>query len=429
MHPMEAASALGRELSLLWCLPFAGLLLTIALLPLVAHRFWEKNSNKAIVAAVFGLPVAVFIGLKDVHELSGTGLEYFSFICLLIALFVISGGIYLKGDLEAKPLTNVLFLLSGAVLANLIGTTGASMLLIRPLLNTNQERKNIRHIPIFFIFLVSNIGGTLLPIGDPPLFLGYLQGVPFFWTLKLFPEWIFSVGVLLILFFVIDRRAYRNESEGSILRDTALVEPLRLVGGLNFVWLLGVLLSALFLKTPYREAAMLALAALSWFTTDRQVHKDNLFTFYPIVEVAVLFAGIFAAMIPCLLILNARGGEFGITRPWQFFWASGALSSFLDNAPTYLTYLSLGQGVTRALGSAGDVAVRGGGILETYLRAISLGCVFMGANSYIGNAPNFMVRSISVERKVDMPSFFGYMLWSVGILVPLFIVLTFIFLV
>jgi Na+/H+ antiporter NhaD/arsenite permease-like protein len=419
---------LGLELSLLWTLPFAGLLLCIAILPLAAPHFWGSNANKAVVAAVFGLPVLLMIGAKAPHELAHTGIEYFSFIVLLGALFIIAGGICLKGDIEATPMTNTLFLLGGAVLANLIGTTGASMLMIRPVLHTNRERKHTVHIPIFFIFLVSNIGGSLTPVGDPPLFLGYLQGVPFFWTLKLFPEWAFAVAVLLAVFYAIDRRAYGKESEADLLRDAALVEPLKIRGGLNFLWLGGVLAAAIFLPTPVREGAMIALALASWFATDRQVHRDNEFSFHPLVEVAVLFLGIFSSMIPCLLMLKARGAELGITQPWQFFWTAGALSSFLDNAPTYMTFLSLGQGVTQSLGLAGNlVSTRGGDILEPLLKAVSLGAVFMGANTYIGNAPNFMVKSISDQSKVRMPSFFGYMLWSGAVLLPLFAAITFIF--
>ena len=423
----EFIHELGKEIAVLWIIPFIGLLLSIAFVPLIAPHFWESNKNKGIIATIFGLPVAIFVGIKDIHELEHVVVEYFSFITLLAALFIISGGIYLKGDIRAKPTTNAFFLLVGSVLANFIGTTGASMLLIRAVLRTNRERRNIRHIPVFFIFLVSNIGGSLLPIGDPPLFLGYLEGVPFFWTLKLFPVWTFEVSIVLLIFLVFDTIAYKSEPVYVLAFDKAAVQPLRIEGVINFVWLLGVLLSAIFLHTPLREAVMWIMALLSWVTTSKETRKGNEFTFHPIIEVAVLFAGIFGAMIPCLLILKARGGELGINQPWQFLWATGTLSSFLDNAPTYLTFLSLSQGVTNSLALPQDIMVRGGGVMEMYLKAISVGAVFMGANTYIGNAPNFMVKAISDEWKFKTPSFVGYMLWSMTILIPTFLLVTLVF--
>ena len=385
------------------------------------------SSNKAVVAAVFGLPVALYIASQDPGEIVGVVEEYFSFVSLLAALFVISGGIHIRGDLQATPKTNSLFLLVGCVLANFIGTTGASVLLIRAVLRTNRERVNTRHIPVFFIFLVSNIGGLLLPIGDPPLFLGYLQGVPFFWTLNLLPMWLFTVAVVLAVFFVVDSVAYRREPSLAIFRDRVWEQPLGMDGAINLLWLAGVLAAAVLLGSPFRELVMWAMALLSWVTTKAVTRKLNEFTFAPIVEVAVLFAGIFGAMIPCLLILKARGAETGITEAWQFFWASGVLSSFLDNAPTYLTFLSLGQGVTAALGLPADVTLQGGAIAAKYLAAVSVGAVFMGANTYIGNAPNFMVKGISEEWKVKVPGFFGYMAWSGCILVPVFVMNTLLF--
>ena len=421
------AHDLGTTISLFWVVPFAGLLLAIAILPLVTAKFWEYHRNKALIAALFGLPTAIFIGLEDWHEIWQVGLDYFSFITLLAALFIIAGGIHLQGDIEAKPPTNVFFLAIGAVLANLIGTTGASMLLIRVVLRTNRERKYTGHIPIFFIFLVSNIGGLLLPIGDPPLFLGYLQGVPFFWTLKLLPIWALAVGLVLLIFLVVDTRAYAQEPAEALQRDRAEIQPLRIEGAHNLLWLLGVLGAAILLPTPLREIVMWLMALLAWKTTRPEIRRKNEFTFNPMIEVAVLFAGIFSAMIPALLILKARGGELGLTAPWQFFWATGCLSSFLDNAPTYLAFASLGQGVTRALGLAQGIALRDGSIAEMYLSAISAGTVFMGANTYIGNAPNFMVKAISEEWRCKMPSFFGYMLWSGAILVPIFVLTTLIF--
>ena len=419
--------ALGETLAIYWIVPFGGLLLSIALLPLFAPKFWEHNHNKAAIAALFGVPIAVYIGVQEPNEIVHVSLDYFSFITLLAALFIISGGIHIKGDIEAKPTTNTLILMVGTVLANLIGTTGASMLLIRAVLRINRERTNTRHIPVFFIFLVSNIGGALLPIGDPPLFLGYLRGVPFFWTLKLFPIWGLTVSLLLLLFVVIDTLAYSREPAWALLRDRTEIEPLRVEGAINFVWLLGVLFAAIVLETPSREFAMWGLVLLSWLTTASETRRKNEFTFNPMIEVAVLFAGIFTAMIPALMILKARGGGLGITEPWQFFWATGVLSSFLDNAPTYLTYVSLGQGVTSALQMSEDILLRDGGISEIFLLAVSAGAVFMGANTYIGNAPNFMVKAIGEEWKYKMPSFHGYMLWSGAILIPTFVVVTLIF--
>lgn len=418
---------LGQTLSFFWVGPFGGLLLAIALLPLVAGKFWEKNLHKAMIAALFGLPTAIYIGIQAPDEIWRVAQDYFSFISLLTALFIISGGIHLKGDIEAKPTTNALFLTIGAVLANLIGTTGASMLLIRPVLRINRERKNTGHIPVFFIFLVSNIGGALLPIGDPPLFLGYLQGVPFFWTLRVFPIWGLTVLLLLAIFLILDTRAYNRESLADRLLDKTEIEPLRLEGKLNLVWLMGVLFATIVLPSPLRETTMWLMALLSWRTTKAEIHQWNEFSFNPMIEVAVLFAGIFAAMMPALLILEARGGEFGIVKPWHFFWASGALSSFLDNAPTYLTFVSLGQGVTSALALPQDIMLRDGGIAQNFLIAISVGAVFMGANTYIGNAPNFMVKAISEEFHCKVPSFLGYMLWSGLILIPIFILITLIF--
>ena len=418
---------LGAELSLLWILPFAALLLSIAVFPLAIPHFWEHNRNKAIVALLFGLPPALFIASVDVHEMLVVVEEYFSFITLLAALFVISGGIHLSGDIRATPVVNSLFLLVGAILANLIGTTGASMLLIRPVLRTNRERTRTRHIPVFFIFLVSNIGGLLLPIGDPPLFLGYLQGVPFFWTLNLLPIWLFTVAAVLAIFFVVDTLAYSREPSYAVSYDRTAVQPLRMAGTVNLLWLAGVLGAAIFLGFPSREGVMILMALLSWWTTSSEARRLNEFTFHPIIEVAVLFAGIFGAMVPCLLILKARGAELGFDQAWQFFWATGMLSSFLDNAPTYLTFASLGQGVTAALSLPADIIMRSGAIAEPLLIAVSAGAVLMGANTYIGNAPNFMVKCISEEWRVKVPSFFGYMVWSGAILLPVFAVATLIF--
>jgi Na+/H+ antiporter NhaD/arsenite permease-like protein len=332
---------------------------------------------------------------------------------------VISGGILLRGDLVATPLTNTAFLALGSILASFIGTTGASMLLIRPILQTNRERTRVRHTIVFFIFLVSNIGGMLTPLGDPPLFLGYLQGVPFAWTFRLWPHWGLQVAALLALYFVWDAREHTREPIDALRRDRAQIEPLRVQGALNLAWLVLVVLAVALLHAPWREAAIVALAALSLWRTPRAVRRANGFTASPIVEVAVLFAGIFLTMMPALEILRVRGGELGVRAPWHFFWAAGILSSFLDNAPTYLTFLALGQG----LGLAREVV----DVPHAILAAIAVGAVSMGANTYIGNAPNFMVKAIAEERGVKMPSFFGYMLYSGAVLLPLFVLVTALF--
>ena len=399
--------------------PFVVILLGIAVLPLAAPRWWESNRNKLLVSIVLGLPVLILYLVREPSALVHMAEEYVSFIVLLAALYVISGGILMRGDLLATPRVNSTFLAIGSVLASFIGTTGASMLLVRALLQTNRERARVTHTVIFFIFLVSNIGGMLTPLGDPPLFLGYLQGVPFGWTFRLWPHWLLMVGVLLVTYFVWDTLLYTREPLAAIRRDRARVEPLQVRGALNGLGLAGVVLAVAFLGAPAREAVLVALAAASLWRTPREIRRANGFTASPIVEVAVVFFGIFLTMIPALELLRLRGGELGVRAPWQFFWATGALSSFLDNAPTYLTFLALGQG----LGLAREVV----DVPHTILAAISVGAVAMGANSYIGNAPNFMVKSIAEEQGVKMPSFFGYMLYSSLVLLPLFAVVTLIF--
>ncbi|MDH4196353.1 MAG: sodium:proton antiporter [Candidatus Aminicenantes bacterium] len=409
---------LGLSLPLWTIVPFIGLLLSIAFLPLRAAKFWEHHRNKALVCIAWSIPVAAYFLFRAPHELLLSLKDYASFLLLLTALYVVSGGIVLRGDIRATPEVNATFLFIGAVLANLIGTTGASMVLIRPLLQTNREREHVRHIPVFFIFLVSNIGGLLTPLGDPPLFMGFLRGVPFFWTLRLFPQWVFMVAAVLAIFYIVDRRAFAREEWAAVARDRAEIKPLRLRGVVNFLWIAGVA-SGVFLPFPFREALLAAMCVMSLVTTRREYRHLNEFTYNPIIEVAVLFAGIFVTMVPALLILGARGAELGLTRPWQFFWVTGFLSSFLDNTPTYLTFFSLAQG----LGLGGAML----GIPVKILLGISAGAVFMGANSYIGNGPNFMVKCIAEEYRLRMPSFFGYMAYSALVLVPLYIVATFIF--
>jgi len=400
-------------------LPFAAMLLAIAVCPLWVPRWWEPNRNKLLASAVLGLPVLLFYGVRHPPALLHAGEDYVSFIVLLAGLYVIAGGIMLRGDLVATPATNTAFLALGAVLASVVGTTGASMLLVRALLQTNSERTHVKHTIIFFIFVVSNVGGMLTPLGDPPLFLGYLAGVPFTWTLRLLPHWALMVGVLLAAFFVFDSIQFSHEPLAALQRDRARVQPLRVHGTLNGAWLLGVVAAVAALQAPWREVVIVALAVLSLWLTPRGIRRDNGFSAGPMLEVAALFAGIFLTMIPALELLRERGGELGVREPWQFFWASGILSSFLDNAPTYLTFLALGQG----LRLPGEIV----GVPAAILAAISVGSVAMGANSYIGNAPNFMVKAVAEEAGVKMPSFFGYMLYSGAILVPLFVVVTLIF--
>jgi len=413
MHALAFVPAIG------WALPFLGLLLAIAILPLAAPQFWESNLRKLAVAALLSLPVLWLYAGAQPQALIHAARDYVSFIALLAGLFVISGGVMLEGDLQATTRTNALLLGAGALLASFVGTTGASVLLIRPLLQTNRERKRVAHTVVFFIFLVSNIGGCLTPLGDPPLFLGYLAGVPFLWTLRLFPAWLLAVGLVLAAYVACDLRERAKEESADLRRDFYEVRPLRVAGKDNLVLLAGVLAAVALLQAPWRELVIAALALVSYAWTDPELRRANRFSFGPILEVAALFAGIFATMLPALDLLRARGAELGVREPWQFFWASGALSSFLDNAPTYLTFLALARG----LGLRAEVA----GVPEPILAAISLGAVFMGANSYIGNGPNFMVRAIAEERGVKMPSFGGYMVWSGLVLLPVFAIVTVVF--
>ncbi len=416
------------NIPLIFCAPFAVILLLIAIMPLALPRFWEKNSNKAIVATVVSIPVLIFMIMKSPQSLGNTIEDYISFIVLLASLFVISGGILVKGDLKATPIVNTIFLLVGAIIANLIGTTGASMLLIRPLLSTIRERKHIMHIPVFFIFVVSNIGGSLTPLGDPPLFMGFLRGVPFTWTFRLFPIWLFTVVVLLIVFYIWDSIAYKKEDLTVLKQDVQNKTPLMISGKINLLFLLGVI-GAVFCQVPapYRELIMILMLVLSLVFTKKELRAEHNFTYGPIIEVAILFAGIFITMVPLLMLLETKGASLGIVKPWQFFWFSGGLSSFLDNTPTYVTFASLASSVTQSLGHGGFPIVHGIGVREDLLMAISAGSVFMGANTYIGNGPNFMVKSIAEEQGIEVPHFFGYMLYSICILIPLFGVITLLF--
>ncbi|HEX2954164.1 MAG TPA: sodium:proton antiporter [Bacillota bacterium] len=407
-------------------IPFLLILLSIAIVPLIFPSFWEKNTNKLRIVTLLALPVAILLMLVNRHELFSAIEEYISFILLLSALFIISGGVYVSADLRATPKVNTLFLLIGAVCANLIGTTGASMLLIRPLLRTNSERKHTKHIITFFIFVVSNIGGALTPLGDPPLFLGYLRGVPFTWTLSLFPIWLTCIAVLLSLFYLWDLRCYKNESLVEINLDSQRTQPFQMKGLLNVVYLLIIVVVVFFqIPSPFREITMLATIILSLVGPGKEIRRTNGFSFHPIMEVAILFIGIFVTMKPLMLVLEAKGAEFGIVRPWQYFWLVGGLSSFLDNAPTYVTFFSMAESVTRTIGAGGHAMIAG--VRSDLLAALSCGAVFMGANTYIGNGPNFMIKSIAEAQGYKVPQFFEYMLYAAGVLIPIFAAITLIF--
>jgi Na+/H+ antiporter NhaD/arsenite permease-like protein len=442
---------LGAQLPLVSVLPFVALLLAIAIAPLVAPQWWHSNRNKALVAVAVSLPVLLYLGAGEPGRavLGEKAHEYLGFIVVIGALFVITGGIHIEGSLSGTPLVNTGVLGLGAVLANVVGTTGASVLLIRPLLRANKSRQRTAHIVVFFIFIVANCGGLLTPIGDPPLLLGFLKGVPFEWTLRLWPQWLTVTAVLLFVFNLWDQAVFDREERarpGSQLEQVMVHEPLRVRGAVSMAALGGVLLTIVSAGKaaaggrPWamgvQEAIIALLAVTAYIATSRETRERNGFTFAPLVEVAVLFAAIFATMAPVLEILNAwsqgartvLGMGFGVSQPWQFFWASGALSSLLDNAPTYLAFAASAaglQGVPAHGPFIGALALDP----ETarILAAIATGSVFMGANTYIGNAPNFMVKAIAEENGIKMPSFFGYMAYSCGILLPIFVAITLLF--
>jgi len=446
----QAAELNGAELLLPWAVPFLGILLSIALFPLLAHHFWEHHQGKiaAFWAALVLLPLFTFFDSATATAAIGHAivLEYIPFILLLLALFTVAGGIVLRGNLHGSPAVNTGLLAIGSALASFTGTTGAAMVMIRPLLRANDDRKRNAHVVIFFIFLVANIGGSLPPLGDPPLFLGFLRGVDFFWTTEhLFLETLFLVAVLLVMFFILDSIIYRQDGH-SKPDPTPDDERLRLSGGLNIV-LLGVIIGAILLSASaslgtvrilgvdaeianiLRDLVMITVTFVSLAVTPKADREANAFSWEPIKEVAKLFAGIFITIIPVLAMLKA--GQNGVFAPLvalvssadgspntaAYFWLTGMLSAFLDNAPTYLVFFELGGGDPQELMYEQAMT----------LTAISAGAVFMGALTYIGNAPNFMVYSIARRSGVKMPGFFGYMLWSVTILLPLFALLTFIF--
>jgi len=471
-HHAEAATTHSTaepiEAPPLWTvLPFVLLLASIAILPLLpaAHHWWESNRSKLLVAGGLALvALAYYAFLHDAtveghwpaHHLVSPSegvfnggfvqtilenailQEYVPFIVLLFSLYSISGGIRIEGDLQADPLTNASFMGVGALLASFIGTTGAAMLLVRPLLETNRERKHVAHTIVIFIFIVCNCGGCLLPIGDPPLFLGYLEGVRFLWTLSLWKEWLFVNGMLLIVYVVLDRLFfYHRETVKDIERDIEQAGRLKFSGWrLNAPLLIGVVLAVALLDPskafpgtdwhPWiylRELMQLGLVAISLGFGERAVREKNQFNFGAILEVAALFIGIFICMQPALQILSVRGGELGIDTTPKYFWATGTLSSVLDNAPTYLVFFKTAQAIPKAEG-----AVLEAGVEHAILAAISLGAVFMGAMTYIGNGPNFMVKAVAESSGVKMPSFFGYVVYSVAILLPILALTVWLFL-
>ena len=399
-------------MSVIEVVPFVLMLAAIALGPAVAPHAWESNRNRLLVSLLLGGPVAAISLVRSPASLAHALGEYAAFIVVLAALYVIAGGIVLRGDLRATPLVNGAFLATGAVLASAIGTTGAAMLLVRPLLRTNQERSHVTHTVVFFIFIVANVGGMLTPLGDPPLLLGYLIGVPFTWTLRLWPAWLAMVGSLLALYVAWDWVMLRREKPAALAADRVRVEPLRLDGGLNLLWLAGVVAAVVILGAPWREGVIGALAGLAYATSAPERRRANRFTFAPILEVATIFLGIFLTIEPALELLRQRGGELGIREPLGFFWATGVLSAVLDNAPTYLAFLAIAQGL--------QLAPEVVGVPHAVLAGISLAAVAFGALTYIGNAPNFMVRAIAVEAGVRVPGFVGYLAYSVPVCVPVF---------
>lgn len=431
-----------------WSLiPFGIMLLMIAIGPLVAEKWWESNINKLIVSLFLGVPTAVCLIMGGmIHDLEHQVLfDYVPFIVLLLALFVITGGIHLSGDIKAKPWVNTLFLGIGYILASLMGTTGAAMLLIRPVITTNQQRKHTVHTILFFIALVANCGGLLTPLGDPPLFMLFLRGAPFTWFLSMLPEWAFTGALLLIIYYFVDRYYYAKEDWTNLANDSLEYEKLRLTGSINFVYLIGVILSVAFINEGtipqmgeenaplwlkfLREIVLLSLTGLSLYTTKKEVrYTQNKFTWAPIIEVAVLFLGIFTTMTPALAYLKAHAAELGLNTPWQFYYSTGMLSSFLDNTPTAVAFHSVATGLTAEQMTAFACPIVAG-IPEILLKAISIGAVMFGAMTYIGNGPNFMVKAIAEESGIKMPSFFGYVLkFSLVVLLPIYIIVQLIFL-
>lgn len=448
----ETVTTTGVVPPLWMCIPFAGLLLCIAIFPLVKEAWWERNRQYAVIlwCVLFIVPFAILYGAGTMFEtvLECIVNDYLTFIVLLFGLYCVAGNIKVEGNLAGSPRVNVMLLAIGTLLSSWLGTTGASMLLVRPVIKMNSWRKDRKHIMVFFIFLISNIGGCLTPIGDPPLLMGFSRGVSFFWSMRLFPVLLVNMVILLVVFYFIDQFFYRKEMARGAMPKYDPEAPLLRIKGAHNLLFIAMIITAVILSgvlpvtvlknvpgihlfgdvvlgwTSVVEMAIILLAAwLSFKTTDRSIRKQNHFTWSAIQEVATLFIGIFITMQPALMILKSAGASLGLEHPFQMFWITGALSSFLDNTPTYLVFLT----TAGAMGFAEGISTTLGIVPVKMLMAISCGAVFMGANTYIGNAPNFMVKSISDENGIRMPSFFGYMLWSLCILIPTFIVDTLIF--
>lgn len=428
-------------------IPFGLMLLTIAVAPLLVEEWWESNKHKLTVAIFLGVPTAVCLIMGGMlheleHQLFG---DYIPFIILLLALYVVTGGIHLSGDIKATPWINTSFLGLGWILASIMGTTGAAMLLIRPLLTTNQQREHKVHTVLFFIALCANCGGLLTPLGDPPLFMLFLRGAEFTWFATMWGPWLFTGALLMAIYYVMDTYYYKREHAHALQADHEQQQPLVFKGKHNFIYLVGIVLAVAFInsgmipemadpKSPMwlrylRELVLLSLTFMSLYTTKRRVRYGlNKFSWAPIIEVAVLFLGIFTTMTPALAYLNANAASLGLDATWQFYYSTGLLSSFLDNTPTAVAFHSVATGLT-----PDQMAVFGGemmaGIPEILLEAICLGSVFFGAMTYIGNGPNFMVKAIAEENGIKMPSFFGYMLkFSLIVLLPVYILVQLIFL-
>ncbi len=423
----------------LWAsIPFVIMLLMIAIGPLAFEHWWESNKNRFIVSMALAIPVAIYLicnGLtaKLEHQILA---DYIPFIILLTSLFVITGGIHICGDIKAKPLNNTIFLMIGYILASFMGTTGAAMLLIRPVIATNSQRKFKTHTILFFIAAVANCGGLLTPLGDPPLLLLYLRGAEFSWFLHMIPEWAMVGTLLMIVYFFVDSYYYKKEDWVNLSADSREIQPIRMKGALNLVWLVGVVAAVAFINPnvipamgghpPFylqflREFILIALIICAWFTTKTEVREANKFSWAPIIEVAVIFIGIFVTMTPTLLYLDQNAASLGLTEPWQFFYTTGALSSFLDNAPTAVAFWTVG---TQLPETAHQIAY----VPEIILTAIATASVFFGAMTYIGNGPNFMVKAIAEENDIKMPSFFAYIFkFTLIVLLPIYILVQLVF--
>lgn len=428
-------------------IPFVVMLLAIAIGPIIADNFWERNTNKLLVSVILSLPVIAFLLMRHLGEalVDTVFFDYLPFIILLLSLYVVTGGIHLGGDIKAKPIINTLFLAIGFVLASLMGTTGAAMLLIRPILTTNQQREHKMHTVLFFIALVANCGGLLTPLGDPPLFMLFLRGASFTWFAHMWAPWLFTGAILLLIYFLTDTYFYRKEEWVNLSADCREKAPLSLSGKINFLWLLGIIASVAFINSGFipimgeehaplymrylREMALIVLTILSLVTTSKKVrYEQNKFSWDSIIEVAALFIGIFVTMAPALIFLRQHAADLGLTHIWQYYYATGALSSFLDNTPTAVAFHSMATGLSpEVMASMGTTMVAG--IPEVLLKAICISAVFFGSMTYIGNGPNFMVKSIAQANGIEMPSFFGYMIkFSLIVLLPVYIIVQLLFL-